>query len=183
MVPCKRTQQVTTLLGPTMLRVVGQQCCVRLRGPSVFPNQNGKEFTLIRISRVRNVNTKLDKREMFWNGKLHSSLLLISIRRKLFDMKLWVNSLRRQTPFLPLGLKPHFRLGTWASAGRKGACFRLVSKRRSFDSKRVWFLGCLFPSNIMLYKYAKHLELTEALFRLKNQYLVELSLKTLNCLN
>ena len=27
-VPCKRTQQVTTLLG-----VVGQQCCVRLHGP------------------------------------------------------------------------------------------------------------------------------------------------------
>ena len=32
-VPCKRTQQVTTLLGPTMLGVVGQQCCVRLHGP------------------------------------------------------------------------------------------------------------------------------------------------------
>ena len=30
--PCKRTQQVTTLLGPTMLGVVGQQCCVRLHG-------------------------------------------------------------------------------------------------------------------------------------------------------
>ena len=31
-VPCKRTQQVTTLLGPTVLRVGGQQykCCVRL---------------------------------------------------------------------------------------------------------------------------------------------------------
>ena len=33
MVPYKRTQQVTTLLGPTMLGVVGQQCCVRLHGP------------------------------------------------------------------------------------------------------------------------------------------------------
>ena len=41
-VPCKWTQQVTTLLGPTMLGVVGQQCwvllannehCVHLRGP------------------------------------------------------------------------------------------------------------------------------------------------------
>ena len=32
-VPCKRTQQVTTLLGPTMLGVVGQQCWVRLHGP------------------------------------------------------------------------------------------------------------------------------------------------------
>ena len=32
-VPCKRTQQVTTLLGPTMLGVVGQQCCVRLHEP------------------------------------------------------------------------------------------------------------------------------------------------------
>ena len=32
-VPCKRTQQVTTLLGPTMLSVVGQQCWVRLHGP------------------------------------------------------------------------------------------------------------------------------------------------------
>ena len=31
-VPCKRTQQATTLLGPTMLGVVGQQCCVRLHG-------------------------------------------------------------------------------------------------------------------------------------------------------
>ena len=31
-VPSKRTQ-VTTLLGPTMLGVVGQQCCVRLHGP------------------------------------------------------------------------------------------------------------------------------------------------------
>ena len=35
--PCKRTQQVTTLLGPTMLSktlgVVGQQCWVRLHGP------------------------------------------------------------------------------------------------------------------------------------------------------
>ena len=31
-VPGKRTQQVTTLLSPTMLCVVGQQCCVRLRG-------------------------------------------------------------------------------------------------------------------------------------------------------
>ena len=31
--PCKRTQQVTTLLGPRMLGVVGQQCCVRLHGP------------------------------------------------------------------------------------------------------------------------------------------------------
>ena len=31
-VPCKRTQQVTTLLGPTALRVGGQQykCCIRL---------------------------------------------------------------------------------------------------------------------------------------------------------
>ena len=33
LVPCKRTQQVTTLLGPTLLGVVGQQCCVRLHGP------------------------------------------------------------------------------------------------------------------------------------------------------
>ena len=32
-VPCKRTQQVTTLLGPTILGVVGQQCWVRLHGP------------------------------------------------------------------------------------------------------------------------------------------------------
>ena len=32
-VPCKRTQQVATLLGPTMLGVVGQQCWVRLHGP------------------------------------------------------------------------------------------------------------------------------------------------------
>ena len=32
-VPCKRTQQVTTLLGPTMLGVVGQQCWIRLHGP------------------------------------------------------------------------------------------------------------------------------------------------------
>ena len=32
-VPCKRTQQVTTLLGPTMLAVVSQQCWVRLHGP------------------------------------------------------------------------------------------------------------------------------------------------------
>ena len=32
-VPCKRTQQVTTLLDPTMLGVVGQQCWVRLHGP------------------------------------------------------------------------------------------------------------------------------------------------------
>ena len=37
-VPCKRTQQVTTLLGPTMLGptilgVVSQQCWVRLHGP------------------------------------------------------------------------------------------------------------------------------------------------------
>ena len=31
-VPCKRTQQVTTLMGPTMLGVVGQQCWVRLHG-------------------------------------------------------------------------------------------------------------------------------------------------------
>ena len=29
-VPCKRTYQVATLFGPTMLRVVGQQCCIRL---------------------------------------------------------------------------------------------------------------------------------------------------------
>ena len=32
-VSCKRTQQVTTLLGSTMLGVVGQQCRVRLNGP------------------------------------------------------------------------------------------------------------------------------------------------------
>ena len=32
-VPCKRTQQVTTLLGPTLLHVVSQQCCVCLHGP------------------------------------------------------------------------------------------------------------------------------------------------------
>ena len=36
-VPCKRTQKVTTLLGPIMLGktlgVVGQQCWVRLHGP------------------------------------------------------------------------------------------------------------------------------------------------------
>ena len=32
-VPCKQTQQVTRLLGPTMLGVVGQQCWVRLHGP------------------------------------------------------------------------------------------------------------------------------------------------------
>ena len=31
-VPCKRTQQITTLLGPTILGVVGQQCWVRLHG-------------------------------------------------------------------------------------------------------------------------------------------------------
>ena len=29
---CKRTQQVTTLLGPTLLGVAGQQCWVRLHG-------------------------------------------------------------------------------------------------------------------------------------------------------
>ena len=33
-VPCKRTQQVTALLGPTVLGVVGQQCWVRLHGSS-----------------------------------------------------------------------------------------------------------------------------------------------------
>ena len=33
LVPCKRTQQVITLLGPTVLGVVGQQCCVRLHEP------------------------------------------------------------------------------------------------------------------------------------------------------
>ena len=32
-VPCKRTQKVITLLGPTLLGVVGQQCWVRLHGP------------------------------------------------------------------------------------------------------------------------------------------------------
>ena len=32
-VSCKQTQQVTTLLGPTMLGIVGQQCWVRLHGP------------------------------------------------------------------------------------------------------------------------------------------------------
>ena len=32
-VPCKRSQQVTTLLGPTMLGVVCQQCWDRLHGP------------------------------------------------------------------------------------------------------------------------------------------------------
>ena len=32
-VPCKRTQQVTTLLSPTMLGAVGHQCWVRLHGP------------------------------------------------------------------------------------------------------------------------------------------------------
>ena len=32
-VPCKRTQQVTTLLAPTLLGVVGEQCWVRLHGP------------------------------------------------------------------------------------------------------------------------------------------------------
>ena len=31
--PCKQRQQVTTLLGPTMLGVVGQQCWIRLHGP------------------------------------------------------------------------------------------------------------------------------------------------------
>ena len=39
MVPCKRTQQVTTLLGPTLLGVVGQQCCVRLHGPKSLTGQ------------------------------------------------------------------------------------------------------------------------------------------------
>ena len=33
---CKRKQQVTTLLGPTVLGVIGQQCCVRLHGPKKF---------------------------------------------------------------------------------------------------------------------------------------------------
>ena len=32
-VPCKPTQQVATLLGPTMLGVVGQQCWDHLHGP------------------------------------------------------------------------------------------------------------------------------------------------------
>ena len=31
-VPCKRKQQVATLLGSTMLGVVGQQCWIRLHG-------------------------------------------------------------------------------------------------------------------------------------------------------
>ena len=44
-VPCKRTQQVTTLLGPTVLGVVGQQCCVRLHGPLRI---NNAMFLLIR---------------------------------------------------------------------------------------------------------------------------------------
>ena len=35
-VPGKRTQQVTTLLGPTMLGVVGQQCWVRLHGIGIY---------------------------------------------------------------------------------------------------------------------------------------------------
>ena len=35
-VPCKRTQQVTALLGPKMLGVIGQQCCVSLHGPLRF---------------------------------------------------------------------------------------------------------------------------------------------------
>ena len=40
-VPCKRLQRVTTLLDPTMLGVVGQQCCVRLHGPlGEFGNLN-----------------------------------------------------------------------------------------------------------------------------------------------
>ena len=34
--PCKWTQQVTTLLGPTMLGVVGQQCWVRCMDLKVF---------------------------------------------------------------------------------------------------------------------------------------------------
>ena len=38
-VPCKRTQQFTTLLGPTLLGVVGQQCCVRLHGPKSLTGQ------------------------------------------------------------------------------------------------------------------------------------------------
>ena len=38
-IPCKRTQQFTTLLGPTLLGVVGQQCCVRLHGPKSLTGQ------------------------------------------------------------------------------------------------------------------------------------------------
>ena len=47
-VPCKRTQQVTTLLGPTMLGVVGQQCWVRLHGSlrdvSLFSGGGGGHY-------------------------------------------------------------------------------------------------------------------------------------------
>ena len=39
-VPCKRTQQVTTLLGATMLGVVGQHCWVRLHGPLHFASKS-----------------------------------------------------------------------------------------------------------------------------------------------
>ena len=35
-VPCKRTQQITTLLGPKVLGVVGQPCWIRLHGPLHF---------------------------------------------------------------------------------------------------------------------------------------------------
>ena len=43
MVPCKRTQQVTTLLGPIMLGVFGQQCWVHLHGPlSYFPEDKAR---------------------------------------------------------------------------------------------------------------------------------------------
>ena len=49
-VPCKRTQQVTTLLGPTMLGIVGQQCWVRLHGPLL--RENLMEWMILNSSNI-----------------------------------------------------------------------------------------------------------------------------------
>ena len=48
-VPYKRTQQVTVLLGPTMLRVVGQQLCVRLHG-ALRPNLTSHNYAFLDIN-------------------------------------------------------------------------------------------------------------------------------------
>ena len=53
---CKRKQQVTTLLGPIVLGVVGQQCCVRLHGPL---ESNFKIFSNEPLHKIDNITISL----------------------------------------------------------------------------------------------------------------------------
>ena len=83
---CKRTQQVTTLLGPTMLGVVGQQCWVRLHGAL----GHALNWNLNPPTRMYTPSGACDKREAGF------SFFLIFLIRRLSSLREQRNRRRRR---------------------------------------------------------------------------------------